>query len=305
MSSSFNPAVPYLSEARSRKFPWLNVVLFVTTCLSTLFVGTFLMAGYNEMDGEAVITNVWHEPLSILNGWPFALAIMSILLSHEMGHYLTSRYYGIDASLPYFIPFPNLTGTMGAFIRMRGPFHNRGSLLEVGVAGPIAGFVVAVAALVVSMGQARFVVMEPGTLENGIRLGDPLILKIVEYLMGKTPPAGMDIFLHPVGFAAWVGFLVTALNLLPAAQLDGGHIAYALFPKYHQWISRIVVAALIPLAIFYWPVWGIWIVLLFVLKLYHPPTVADWYPVQRRHIVLGLIGLALLILCFMPAPFIF
>lgn len=304
MSSSFNPAVPYLTEVRPRRFPWINVGLFVTTCLSTLFVGTFLMGGYNDLEGQVVLEKLWRQPGSILDGWPFSLAIMSILLSHEMGHYLTSRYYGIDASLPYFIPFPNLTGTMGAFIRMRAPFHERGSLLEVGVAGPIAGFVVALVALVVSMGQARFVVMDPNKIQESIRLGDPLILKVVEYLMGITPPPGMDIFLHPIGFAAWVGFLVTALNLLPAAQLDGGHIAYALFPRYHKWISRAVVTALVPLAIFYWPMWGVWIVLLLVLKLYHPPTLADWQPIKTRHIVLGLIGLALLVLCFMPAPII-
>jgi membrane-associated protease RseP (regulator of RpoE activity) len=186
---------------------------------------------------------------------------------------------------------------------MRAPFQERGALLEVGVAGPIAGFVVAAAALVISMGQARFVVMDAETAENAIRLGDPLILKIVEYLMGMTPPPGMDIFLHPIGFAAWVGFLVTALNLLPAAQLDGGHIAYALFPRHHKWISRGVLGLLIPLTIFYWG-WAIWIVLLLVLKLDHPPTLADWRPLQGRHVVLGLIGLVLLILCFMPAPII-
>jgi membrane-associated protease RseP (regulator of RpoE activity) len=304
MNSSFNPAVPYLTEVGPRKFPWVNLALFVTTCLSTLFVGAVLMGGYNSAAGEAVFEKLWAEPANILSGWPFSLAIMSILLSHEMGHYLTSRYYGIDASLPYFIPFPNLTGTMGAFIRMRAPFHERGSLLEVGVAGPIAGFVVAVAALVVSMGKARFVVMDPTAADQSIRLGDPLILKIVEHLMGMTPPAGMDIYLHPIGFAAWVGFLVTALNLLPAAQLDGGHIVYALFPRYHKWISRAVVAALVPMTIFYWPVWGIWIVLLLVLKLSHPPTLADWQPLRTRHVVLGLIGLVLLILCFMPAPII-
>jgi membrane-associated protease RseP (regulator of RpoE activity) len=190
---------------------------------------------------------------------------------------------------------------MGAFIRMRAPFHNRGSLLEVGVAGPIAGFVVAVVALVVSMRLSRFETVQA----DALLLGDPLILKLVEYLMGMTPPPGLDIFLHPAGFAAWVGFLVTALNLLPAAQLDGGHITYALFPRYHKWISRAVVAALIPLAIFYWPVWGVWIVLLFVLKLHHPPTREDWRPIQTRHVVLGVIGLMLLILCFTPAPFIF
>jgi hypothetical protein len=168
--------------------------------------------------------------------------------------------------------------------------------------GPIAGFVVALVALVVSMSHARFVALTPDQAVGTFRLGDPLILKLAEQLMGMTPPAGMDISLHPVGFAAWFGFLVTALNLLPAAQLDGGHIIYALFRGYHRWISLGVVAALVPLAIFYWWVWGLWIVLLLVLRLYHPPTLDDSIPLRPRHIVLGLIALMMLVLCFTPVP---
>jgi membrane-associated protease RseP (regulator of RpoE activity) len=297
MDSSFNPAVPYISEVRPRKFPWVNVVLFLATCLSTLMVGTVLSVSFYEAD----FTNLWH-PSSLLMGLPFSIALMSILLAHEMGHYLTSRYYGIDASLPYFIPFPNLAGTMGAFIRIRAPFHNRASLLEVGIMGPIAGFVVAVVVLVVSMGHARFVAVTTGQAEGNLRLGDPLILKLAEHLMGMTPPAGMDIYLHPVGFAAWFGFLVTALNLLPAAQLDGGHIIYALFRGYHRRISLAVIAALVPLTLFLSWVWGLWIVLLFVLRLNHPPTLDDSIPLRPRHIVLGFIALMMLVLCFTPVP---
>jgi len=297
MDQSFNPAVPYLSEARPRKFPWVNVVLFLLTCLSTLLTGTFMMMGFN-----APVTEDLFRPSSLLMGLPFCVAIMSILFAHEMGHYLLCRYYGIDASLPYFIPVPilSLVGTMGAFIKIRGPIGNRGSLLEVGVAGPIAGFVVAVIALVVSIGHSRFVVLQPSS--DTILLGEPLIFKAVQYLTGMTPPAGMDVYLHPVSMAAWFGFLVTALNLLPAAQLDGGHIAYALFRRQHRWISLGVVLSLVPLAIFYFTGWWLWIVLLLVLRLYHPPTLDDSAPLRPRHIVLGLIGLALLVLCLTPAP---
>jgi membrane-associated protease RseP (regulator of RpoE activity) len=297
MDQSFNPAVPYLSEARPRKFPWVNVVLFLATCLSTLLTGSFMMMGFKG----AVTEDLFH-PSSLLMGLPFCVTIMSILFAHEMGHYLLCRYYGIDASLPYFIPLPilSLVGTMGAFIRIRGPIRDRGSLLEVGVGGPIAGFVVAVIALVVSIGHSRFVVLQPSS--DTILLGEPLIFKAVQYLTGMTPPAGMDVYLHPVSMAAWFGFLVTALNLLPAAQLDGGHIAYALFRRHHRWISLGVVLALIPLAIFYFTGWWLWIVLLLVLRLYHPPTLDDSVPLRPRHIVLGLIGLVLLVLCLMPAP---
>lgn len=303
MNSSFNPAIPYIIEARPRRFPWLNVVLFVLTCVSTLFVGALLMADFHGTSYELVSQDLRHHLLGLLlSGLPFSFAIMSILFSHEMGHYLTCRYYGIDASLPYFIPFPNPVGTMGAFIRIRSPIRDRGSLLEVGIAGPIAGFVVAATVLVISMRLARFV--DPSTLQDGIQLGEPLIFKVVEYLMGMTPPAGMETYMHPVSFAAWFGFFATALNLLPAAQLDGGHVIYAIFRGYHRWISIGVVAILVPLAVFYWIGWSVWIVLLLVLRLYHPPTLDDQAPIQPRHIVLGLIGLVLLILCFTPAPFV-
>ncbi|HET9943114.1 MAG TPA: site-2 protease family protein, partial [Terriglobia bacterium] len=215
MDSSFNPVAPYPEEVTPRKFPWLNVVLFLFTCLTTWLVGIFLSLPFYGED----LGSFWNAS-SILRGLPFSIAIMSILLSHEMGHYLTSRYYGIDASLPYFIPFPNLVGTLGAFIKIRSPFQDRRSLLEVGVMGPIAGFVVAVIALISSMTYARFMTPEPGS----IHFMDPLILKVLMYVMGMTPPDGMDVYLHPVSFAAWFGFFLTALNLLPAAQLDGGHI---------------------------------------------------------------------------------
>ena len=299
MDSSFNPAVPYLSAVRPRKFPWVNVALFIATCFSTLLMGSLLMMGFNGMSPS---TGIW-DPANLVLGLPFSLAIMSILFAHEMGHYLTCRYYGIDASLPYFIPFINPVGTMGAFIKIRAPIQNRAALLEVGVSGPIAGFVVAVAVLIISMPYARFV--SPETLEDGILLGEPLIFKAIEYVAGMTPPEGMDTYLHPVSFAAWFGFLATALNLLPAAQLDGGHITYALFRSYHRWISVGVIAILIPLAILYFAGWWVWIVVLLMLRLNHPPTLDDSLPLRRRHAILGWIGLILLILCFTPAPFTF
>jgi membrane-associated protease RseP (regulator of RpoE activity) len=294
MNRSFIPAEVF-TEVRSTKVPWLNLVLFGVTCLSTLLVGAVTMVDFNGIPMDTL----WHQPSTVLMGLPFSIAIMSILLAHEMGHYLACRYYRVDASLPYFIPFPlSPVGTMGAFIKIREVVHDRGSLLEIGVAGPIAGFVVAVIALVFSLGDARVVQAEPGILT----LGEPLIFKAVEYLMGLTPPPGMDTYLHPVSFAAWAGFLVTALNLIPAAQLDGGHITYALFRSYHKWVSRAVIAVLLPLAIFYWVGWWVWIVLLLVLKLRHPPTLDDSVPLKFRHAVLGWVALALLILCFMPAP---
>jgi membrane-associated protease RseP (regulator of RpoE activity) len=303
MDRSFNPAIPDIIEARPHRFPWVNVVLFAATCASTSFVGAFLMASFRDDSWEHFTDGVLHHPLGLLlSGLPFSMAIMSILFSHEMGHYLTCRYYGIDASLPYFIPFPTLVGTMGAFIRIRAPIRDRGSLLEMGIAGPIAGFIVAVAVLMISIPYGRFV--DPATMQGGFQVSDPLILKLTQHLLGVTPPQGMDTYMHPASLAAWFGFFVTALNLLPAAQLDGGHVIYAIFPRHHRWISFSVAALLIPLAIFYWVGWGLWIVILLILRLYHPPTVNNEAPIQTRHIVLGLIGLALFILCFTPAPFV-
>jgi membrane-associated protease RseP (regulator of RpoE activity) len=302
MSSSFDPATGYFIDVRPRRFPWLNVVLFLLTCLSTLIVGTLWMVSFNRTPFE-----FWDllNPAQWIHGLPFAIGIMSILFSHEMGHYLTCRYYGVDASLPYFIPFPNHAGTMGAFIKIRSPIYDRGSLLEIGVAGPIAGFVVAVVVLFIALAQPqRFIPLETMVAEGAIVFGEPLIFNFGQYLTGTTPPPGMDVEFHPLGFAAWFGFLVTALNLLPAAQLDGGHITYAMFRDYHKWISRAVVLILLPLAIFYWYGWFVWIVLLLVIKLRHPHTLDDSIPLRPRQIVLGLIGYLLLILCFMPAPFI-
>jgi membrane-associated protease RseP (regulator of RpoE activity) len=297
MNSRFDPATGFLIEVRPQPFPWVNVILFLVTCLSTLVVGAFAMADFQGIGPGVAFDGFRSHPSTLLRGLPFSMAIMGILFAHEMGHYLTCRYYGVDASLPYFIPFPSLVGTMGAFIRIRAPFYDRGSLLDVGVAGPIAGFVVAVFALVISISQARFVPFDAEFV-----LGEPIIFKMVAYFMNMTPPAGMDLHIHPVGFAAWFGFLATALNLLPAAQLDGGHISYALFRRHHKWISRGVVIALVPLSIFYCVSWILWIILLLVLKLRHPPTIDDSIPLLPRQVALGITGYVLLVLCFTPAP---
>jgi membrane-associated protease RseP (regulator of RpoE activity) len=299
MNSRFDPATGFLIDARPRTFPWLNVVLFLVTCLSTLIAGAFFAALFNHEASQFsdLLSMSW-----LLRGLPFALAVMSILFCHEMGHYLTCRHYGVDATLPFFIPFPNLVGTMGAFIKIRAPIYDRGSLLEIGVAGPIAGFVVAVGVLFIAMSQPqRFIPLEE-VGDFWMYLGRPLIFRMIQYVMGTTTPPGTDLDDSPLGFAAWFGFLITALNLLPAAQLDGGHITYAMFRSYHKWISRAVVVVLVPLAIFYSATWFVWIVLLLVLKLRHPPTIDDDLPLQPRQVVLGVIGYLLLILCFTPAP---
>ena len=303
MNNTYNPPAEIFFEQAPKKFPWLNIALFILTCLSTLIVGTVLMTGFtNSLESGlgSLTRDIWHTPSLLLTGLPFSLAIMSILLAHEMGHYLTCRYYGISASLPYFIPAPTLVGTMGAFIRIRSPIQHRAALLEVGIAGPIAGFVLAVPALLIALPQSRFIVPNPA---GAFGLGEPLIFKLLELLMGKVPPPGMDLDLHPIGLAAWFGFFATALNLLPVGQLDGGHIAYALFGRVHKRISQGFLFSLIPLGIFYWQGWLLWTTVLLFIGLRHPVTLDDSVPLRRRHIWLGWIALALLVLCFTPMPF--
>jgi membrane-associated protease RseP (regulator of RpoE activity) len=285
------------------KIPWVNIVLFVLTCVSTTLVGTLLMSAFrNTMSGDLLsdIREILRNPSLMTSGLPFSISIMSILLAHEMGHYLTCLYYGIDVTLPYFIPAPTPMGTMGAFIKIRSHFQHRAALLNVGVAGPIAGFVLAVPALIIGLAYSRIVVMD--TTGGWIGFGEPLIFKIAAYLMGKTAPEGMALSLHPIGLAAWFGFLATTLNLLPIGQLDGGHMIYAIFPGFHKRISQVLLIALVPIGIWFWPGWLLWVVLLLILRLRHPMTMDDSIPLERLHFWLGWIGLAMFILCFMPSP---
>jgi membrane-associated protease RseP (regulator of RpoE activity) len=253
-------------------------------------------------DITGFVKEIVRSPLSLISGLPFSLAIMTILLAHEMGHYLTCRYYGIQATLPYFIPAPTLVGTMGAFIRIKSPIQHRAALLEVGIAGPIAGFVLAIPALVIALAKSTFVT-PTAPAGSGFELGEPLIFKAFEAIMQKTPPAGMELNLHPIGFAAWFGFFATALNLLPVGQLDGGHVAYALFGDNHKRISQAILFMLIPLGIFYWQGWLLWSTVLLFIGLRHPITLDDGVPLSKRHSVLGWIGLTMFALCFTPMPF--
>jgi membrane-associated protease RseP (regulator of RpoE activity) len=190
---------------------------------------------------------------------------------------------------------------MGAFIRIKSPIQHRAALLEVGIAGPIAGFVLAVPALIIALAKSPFIAVDPSA--SGFTLGEPLIFKAMEAIMGKTPPPGMDIQLHPIGFAAWFGFYATALNLLPVGQLDGGHVAYALFGPTHRRISQAFLFTLIPLGIFYWQGWLFWSTVLLFIGIRHPMTLDDSVPLKQRHIWLGWIGLAMFVLCFTPIPF--
>src|SRR5882724_9864002 len=210
-------ALPFVDVQVPSK-PRTNIILFVLTVLSTLIAGSGAFFAFNPLT----------EPGRILDGVPFAFTLLAILGTHEFGHYFTARAYGASVSLPYFIPAPPpfLFGTLGAIIRMRSPARDRNSLFDIAAAGPLAGLVVAVPALILGLTWSTIVPEPP---EGHVVFGGSLLMgTLTQMLVGPVPP-GMMLFTHPMADAAWVGFFVTALNLFPVGQLDGGRIAYALF----------------------------------------------------------------------------
>lgn len=279
-----------------RKFPALNLALFLITIITTTMAGTGLEG--------VTASELLRDPLqSLSKGLPFAITLMTILLTHEMGHFFMARRYKVSASLPYFIPAPFGVGTFGAIIKMQSPINSRKSLIDIGAAGPIAGFVVATVALVYAVSDSKLISLSD-LRDGGIRFGDPLILKIINYFFFGSIPNGYDINLTSVGFAGWLGMLVTSLNLLPVGQLDGGHIAYAIFQERAIWISRGIFIILMFLGIFFWPGWLFWGVLsFFIIGLKHPPIRpgAD-IKLDTRHKVIAYLCLVIFILTFIPAP---
>jgi membrane-associated protease RseP (regulator of RpoE activity) len=280
-----------------KKTPFVNIILFLLTFASTLVVGA-LHAG----------ADIVKDPLQVFMGLPFSVTLLGILLVHEFGHYLMSRRHGVAASLPYFIPFPSLFGTMGAVIKMKSPITTKNALVDIGASGPIAGFVVSVVAVVIGLGFSEVRDMPPAG--EMIVLGDSLLFQILGWVViGPIPPAS-DIFLHPVAFAGWIGLFVTSINLFPVGQLDGGHIAYALLGKYHRWLSRVLIGmflagGMVPsvfsgqLEVNNWLIWGI---LLLVLGPKHPPILFPDIPLDRKRKAIGIIALLILILTFTPVP---
>jgi membrane-associated protease RseP (regulator of RpoE activity) len=287
-------AIPYAEVAESRRVG-LHLGLFLATVLTTLFSGA-LQAGVGP-------TDLWHHPARLLLGLPFSVSLLAILGVHEFGHYTLGRRRGIPVSLPYFIPVPPpfIAGTLGAVIRMSGPVRDRRALFDMAIAGPLAGLVVAIPVYVIGL-RLSVVTRIPG--DSYVRLGDSILPKLIERLtLGPLPP-GYDVILHPVAFAGWFGFLVTALNLIPAGQLDGGHIVYALFGARHALISKVAVAGLILIGVAFssvnWLLWAILIVTLMGFR--HTPTMDDITPLDARRRGLGFFTLGLLLLLLPPVP---
>lgn len=240
----------------------------------------------------------------LAGGLAFGVTLILILGAHEMGHYLITRKWGVSATLPYFIPAPPpfIAGTFGAFIKMKSPIPNRRVLLEIGAAGPIAGFVVCIPALIIGLSLSE--IREPG-FQPGFSFGSSIALSFLTKMVLGASPENVDIVLHPIAFAGWIGLFITALNLLPIGQLDGGHIIYALFEKNYLIVSKIAFILLIPLGYFLWHGWFIWAAIVAVFGFRHPPLIDESIQLTSHDKKIGLISIAIFVVTFIPSPIIF
>ncbi|MEO0202144.1 MAG: site-2 protease family protein [candidate division WOR-3 bacterium] len=266
----------------------LHLILLILTIISTIIAGAF-QEGVNPFSRD------------IIKGIPFSLSIMSILIFHEMGHYILSKKFKVDATLPYFIPFPNpLIGTMGAIIKLRSIIPNRKALLHIGAAGPWFGLIIAIFVLIIGLKFSKVIPLDEAS-RLGFSLGESILFKLISYtLLGDT--SDKVVILHPIAFAGWLGLFVTNLNLLPIGQLDGGHIAYSLFGKHQKYISYAVWIALIVFGFLYWGGWLVWAILAFVLGIEHPKPLNDYTKLSKLDKLYAILSLALFILTFTPNP---
>ena len=272
---ALTPRTPWKPRVKFQNRLWLHSLLFLLTIASTWLTG----------------------------GWSYSLTILAILGCHEFGHYFMCRYYDVDASLPYFLPVPiSLTGTLGAFIRIREPIQNKRMFFDIGIAGPIAGFLVAVPALFVGVYLSRVAPIEPG---DGLWLGEPLLFKMASRVFWGPMPDGYTLVLHPIGFAAWFGMLATALNLFPFGQLDGGHISYAVLGRRSTYVTIAMIGVAIALSYLSmsWLAWTVlMIVMLFAFGVRHPRTYDEEEPLDRTRLILAAFAVLMFALCFTPAP---
>jgi membrane-associated protease RseP (regulator of RpoE activity) len=265
-----------LPDPKKRRRILLQVLLFVLTILSTAMSG----------------------------GWAYSASLILILLFHEMGHYFAARYYGVPASLPYFIPFPfALFGTFGAVIKMQGIIPNRRALFDIGIMGPAMGLVVALPATVIGIAMSK--VIQVSQLPDGVfGLGDSILFSLIADWIHGPLPQGHDLLLHPIGFAGWAGLFVTALNLLPMGQLDGGHIMYALFRQKSIFIYRLVFFSLAAFTVIArQPQWIFFLTLtFFLIRLKHPPTMDEEVPIGPYRFAFGIAAMLFFAITFPPNP---
>jgi membrane-associated protease RseP (regulator of RpoE activity) len=311
--------IPQWVRPKPRQRYWLHGLLLLATCFTTLVVGARLEFNFLHnlprfMDsGESVpffaLGWVMAEPSRLLLGIPFSASLLLILLTHEMGHYFYCRYHGVYATLPFFIPAPTLIGTLGAVIRIKSPIRSRAALFDIGIAGPIAGFVVAVATLAVALVLSK--PMPPAMGHSYVQLGYPLIVRVMHFALSKLAPhyaiAGLPlsrVYLHPTVVAALVGMFATALNLLPSGQLDGGHIVYALWPRAHRFFSWATILVLVGLGQLYVG-WRVWAGLLVVMNIvtWRQRQAPEYPLLPASRWPLALLGAVMLLLTFTVSPF--
>jgi membrane-associated protease RseP (regulator of RpoE activity) len=276
-------------------------VLFLVTLATTTLVGADYYAGFLSQLGKS---SVELSPQVFLGGLLYSVPVLLILGAHEFGHYFTCRYYGVNASLPYFIPFlPVISGTLGAVIRIRQPVASKREFFDIGIAGPIAGFLVLVPILFFAMAASN-VVQVPANF-SGIEFGEPLLFQIVAHVVFGDIPEGHSVNLHPAGWAAWFGMLATALNLVPIGQLDGGHVSYAVFGRRSTTIT-IIMTILMVASLFVSTGYALFTLLIVVMVVAlgprHPPTVDEDEPLDRARLILAAFAVVMFVFCFTPVP---
>jgi len=301
------PAEPADRALDRPRIPPLNVALLLLTLLTTTTAGAY-------MNGDDV--SLFHPFLAVAalrSGLSFSIPLMLILFAHEMGHYMTSRYHSVDASLPYFIPAPPslfIIGTFGAFIRMRAPARTRRVMFDIGAAGPWAGVMLAIPAVIIGLYLSDVTPLDKSA--GGLELGNSILFLGLSHLVLGIDPSTVNVNLNPIAFAGWLGLFVTTLNLLPVGQLDGGHVIYALFPRRHRTISVLfviscVLMVLVPLALghsFWWG-WMLWAALSVALGLGHPSTIDRDTPLNPRRALAAWATVVLFIVTFSPVPLVF
>ena len=276
------------------RFSIMHITLFCLTVLTTLLAGAI-------MQGASIFTN----PISIFEGIPFSVTLLLILGTHEFGHYYFAQKHNVEATLPYFIPAPPfifLIGTFGAFIKIKSAITKRSALLQIGAAGPLAGFIVAIPSLFIGLKLSDVFDKSPDF--SGIVLGDSILMKAMVWITHPALNENQDVLLHPIAFAGWIGLLVTMLNLLPVGQLDGGHISYAIFGRKQNYIARFSLAmlALLSFISLNWLVWGL-LILFLMRSTTHPPIEDFNLPLTKGDKIVGSLCLLIFIICFVPAPF--
>ncbi|MFM8321776.1 MAG: site-2 protease family protein [Chloroflexota bacterium] len=304
--------------------PWINLLMFVLTFATVVYTG-------------ATTHNVYASPVglgqTVLGGLPFALGLLAILLAHEFGHYLVGRYYNVQLTLPYFIPFPSFIGTLGAVINMQEVPKNRRTLMDIGIAGPLSGLAVAVPLLFVGLSISNVGLVDTSGLQPGYSysmegnslfyLGakllifgkllpapasygeaGPLLYWVRYFFTGRPfPEGGLDVLIHPLAFAGWIGLLVTAMNLLPVGQLDGGHLVYVLIGRRARKLWPVVMVLLLALG-FVSPSWWLWAALIFFLGRRYAEPLDTITPIGPRRKLLAVLGLLIFFLVFIPVPLI-